>query len=369
LAHANDEDTGLMRASEHAHVATNRLPCNSAVDSADGILLLGDSPQMREVRRLVRKFAPTMLPVLITGPTGSGKGLVAAALHKASGRKGRYVVANMAALGDGLFESELFGHVRGSFTSSTGPRRGLLQHADGGTVLLDEIHRLSVTAQPKLLRCLETQLVRPVGSDHEVHADFRIVAAANEDLETLVDVGRFQNDLLARLSRLVIDVPPLVDHLEDVPALAERFLHAAPANQAMRITDGGIRALLEYDWPRNVRELQVVIERAYVLAEEPYIDRADVQTAIASGTRRSNSAGRASRAVPGHPDTLAERERVIRSTLRETGGKVRLAAARLGISRMTLYRWMTELGIATPERRSSRRTLSAQSAGQSPDTS
>jgi two-component system nitrogen regulation response regulator NtrX len=319
------------------------------LDSADDVLL-GDSLQMCEVRRLVGKFGPTRLPVLITGPTGAGKGLVATALHRASSRKGRYVVANMAALSDGLVESELFGHVRGSFTSSTGSRRGLLQTADGGTVLLDEVHRLSAIAQPKLLRSLETQLVRPVGSDHEVRSDFRVVAAANEDLERLVEAGRFQDDLLARLSRLVIRVPPLIDHLEDVPLLAQRFLRTL-AGGNVHITDCGMQALLEYHWPRNVRELEVVVERAWVLADEPLIDRRDIQTAIASGIRPTET----HRSVQEDRDPRSERERLIRSTLREAGGKVRIASARLGVSRMTLYRWMEQLGIATPERHSNRR--------------
>lgn len=325
--------------------------------------LLGNSSQMSEVRRLARKFGPTRLPVLIVGPTGSGKGLVAAALHKASARRGHYVVANMAALSEGLLETELFGHVRGSFTSSTGSRRGLLQHADGGTVLLDEIHRLSPHAQPKLLRSLETQLVRPVGSDREVRSDFRVVAAANEDLEALVDAGRFQNDLLARLSRLVIHVPPLVNHLEDVPLLANQFLHIVAADPVIRITDNGMRALLEYDWPHNVRELQAVIERAHLLAEQPLIDRRDIQTAIASGIRRDDIDARPAKAAEAW-DPIAERERLIRSMLCATGGKVRLAAIQLGVSRMTLYRWMEQLGIATPERRGSRNALRAESAPQ-----
>jgi DNA-binding NtrC family response regulator len=248
-------------------------------------LLLGNSSHMREVRRLVGRFGPTRLPVLVTGPTGAGKGLVAQAIHASSRRNGRYVAANVAALGDGLIESELFGHVRGAFTSSAGARHGLVQHADHGTLFLDEIHRLSPTAQPKLLRVLETQLVRPVGSDNEVRSDFRVVSAANEDLESLVNAGRFQGDLLGRLARLVIHVPPLVEHAEDIPVLAERFVSGLEGCCGARFTPAGFHALMEHDWPRNVRELQVVVERAAILADRPWIDRTDVVEAIHVGQR------------------------------------------------------------------------------------
>jgi DNA-binding NtrC family response regulator len=306
-------------------------------------LLLGTSPQIREVRRLIVRFGPTPLPVVVTGPTGAGKGLVAQALHESSRRSGRFVAANVAALGDGLVESELFGHVRGAFTGSSASRRGLAQHADRGTLFLDEIHRLSPAAQPKLLRALDTQLIRPVGSDTEVRADFRVVSAANEDLEDLVDAGRFQGDLLARLSRLVLHVPPLVDHIEDVPLLAERFVQSLEGFGGVRFTQTGFDALMEYDWPRNVRELRAVVERAAILADRPWIDRSDVTAAIQVGKRRQHTASFMS--------PTAQRERRLLDALDASGGNVRRAATRLGVSPNTAYRWMTEFGVATPERR------------------
>ena len=318
-------------------------------------LLLGDSQPMQELRRLVVKFAPTSLPVLIAGPTGSGKGVVARALHVASGRSGRYVVTNMAAFGEGLLESELFGHVRGAFTSSTGTRRGLLQMAHGGTAFLDEVHRLSASAQPKLLRVLETGLLRPVGSDDEVRSDFRVVSAANENLEMLVDAGRFQGDLLARLSRLVIHVPPLVDHLDDVPLLAHRFVQGLVGVRSVCITNSAMDALMEHDWPRNVRELQAVVERAAILAEGSWIDRTEVREAIAAGVRRPDmdrsDPRRASLAIPERPDRIARRERKLLEALEKSQGRVRLAAVQLGVSKKTVYRWLRELNIDPPERR------------------
>lgn len=307
-------------------------------------LLLGTSPQIREVRRLVVRFGPTPLPVVVTGPTGAGKGLVAQALHESSRRPGRFVAANVAALGDGLVESELFGHVRGAFTNSAGSRRGLAQHADRGTLFLDEIHRLSPVAQPKLLRALDTQLIRPVGSDNEIRADFRVISAANEDLEDLVDAGRFQGDLLARLSRLVIHVPPLVDHIDDVPLLAERFVQSLEGCAGSRFTQTGFDALMEYDWPRNIRELRTVVERAAILADRPWIDRSDVMAAIQVGQRTRHRP--LSSTSPN-----AQRERRLLDALEASGGQVRGAATLLGVSLNTAYRWLTEFGIATPERR------------------
>lgn len=336
-------------------------------------LLLGDSAAMRKVRRLVSRFGPTALPVLVTGPTGAGKGLVAQALHETSRRAGRFVVANVAAFGDGVIESELFGHVRGAFTSSTGSRRGLIQHADRGTLFLDEIHRLSRTAQPKLLRVIETQFVRPVGSDNEMRVDFRIVSAANEDLEALADVGRFQGDLLARVSRLVIHVPPLVEHMEDLPLLTERFVRGLDGGEAARFTPSALAALMEYDWPRNVRELQAVVERAVILAERPLIDRTDVRDSIAVSWRQAP-------AVHTHPsvmpativrsviDAAARRERSIIEALEASGGRVKVAATVLGVSPNTVYRWMSEFGIATPERRSSRRVSGLEILGEQDGT-
>ena len=329
-------------------------------------LLLGDSLPMRAIRRLVDKFGPTPLPVLVTGPTGSGKGLIAKALHDASRRAGRYVVANMAAFGDGLLESELFGHVRGAFTNSTGARRGLLLHADLGTIFLDEVHRVSAVAQPKLLRVLETQLVRPVGSDSELKSTFRVVSAANEDLEMLVARGRFQGDLLGRLSRLVINVPPLLDHSDDIPVLAGYFLSAMNGVGATAFTAGAMRLLQEYNWPRNVRELQAVVERASILADNAVIDRSDILAALQCGAPPSPSPANNALVLPlRHWDPLAQRERQVIDALRAGGGKVRAAAIHLGVSRKTLYRWLQDLGIQPPERRRVRST-SLQQADKGP---
>lgn len=322
-------------------------------------LLIGHSPPMREVRRLVARFAVTGLPVLVTGPTGAGKGLVARALHESSGRPGRYVVANVAALGDGLVDSELFGHVRGAFTGSIGSRRGLIQHADRGTLLLDEVHRLSPLAQPKLLRVLETAYVRPVGSDSEIRCDCRIISAANQDLEALVDAGRFQEDLLARVSRLVIHVPPLRDRIEDVPELAERFVLGVSRSNGSRFTHAGLSTLMEHDWPRNVRELQAVVERAAILSDHPWIDRSDIMSAIHVGRLAAPSSVRepAEVARDGKSTTYlaARRERQLLEALESSGGHVRAAAVLLRVSPNTVYRWMGEFGVPTPERRRRRR--------------
>jgi DNA-binding NtrC family response regulator len=347
----------LCDARRAALTAPNGRPCSLMALVNSCALILGDSTPMQLLREHVVRFAPTALPILVLGPTGSGKGMVAQAIHDVSGRRGRFVVANVAALGEGLVDSELFGHVRGAFTSSHSARRGLLLHADGGSLFLDEVHRLSAHVQPKLLRALETSLVRPVGSDTEIRSGFRLITAANEDLEVLADAGRFQDDLLARLSRLIIHVPALSEHRSDIPVLAQHFLAAMGAHPGRTITGAAVQALQAYDWPRNVRELQTVVERCAVLTDGPVIDREHVQVALSLG--QSRSVGRTIPMLTGgvSPRDLRSfdhRERLVRDALVRSNGKVAGAAQLLGTSAQTLYRWLQDLGMPTPERQRSR---------------
>ncbi|HXB23551.1 MAG TPA: sigma-54 dependent transcriptional regulator [Gemmatimonadaceae bacterium] len=332
-----------------------RLPIRLVTSQNDVLdrLLLGSSLKMQHLRELVRRFAPTQLPVLIQGPTGSGKGVVARAIHEVSGRVGPFVTANVAAFGDSLIESELFGHLKGAFTNATGRRAGLFLHANRGTAFLDEIHQLSPAAQPKLLRVTECGLIRPVGSDEEVKSDFRLLCAANVNIEKLVESGRFQEDLLGRLSRLVVRVPPLAERTEDIPELVQHFLHEMPGLGATSVSQGGLSALQEYHWPRNVRELASVLERAAVLGDDPIIGRAGVLAALCCEEPARGCADRQARAVDRRElidKEEEDRHARIRRAFHESDGTAKGAAAMLGVSRPTLYRWLRELRMPTPQR-------------------
>ncbi|HJR63809.1 MAG TPA: sigma 54-interacting transcriptional regulator, partial [Gemmatimonadaceae bacterium] len=237
---------------------------------------------MARVRELVRQIAPTELSVLIEGPTGAGKELVAQAMHAASRRSGRLVAFNVCAIAETMFEDALFGHVRGAFTGATSDAAGYLVEADKGTVFLDEISGLAMGMQAKLLRVLETREFRPVGARLDRRSDFRVVAATNEPLATLLAERRIRADLAYRLGGVVIQVPSLRERPEDVPVLACRFMERARASCgiAVRLSGEALHALQQYDWPGNVRELKNVVERAAVLAEG----------AVVTGLRRCREA-------------------------------------------------------------------------------
>lgn len=228
--------------------------------------IVGSSPPIRQVRDLIALAAPTTLPVLIQGPTGAGKELVAAALHAMSGRRGRLVAFNVCAIGDAMFEDALFGHVRGAFTGAVADSQGLLREADHGTVFLDEISGLNASLQVKLLRALEHGQFRPVGARSDCRSEFRVIAATNEEIGDLVDAGRFRADLAHRLGGIVIRVPALADRRTDIPCLVEHFLR--PAHCAVTVSDAALLRLVEHPWPGNVRELRQVVEWAAVLASQ-----------------------------------------------------------------------------------------------------
>jgi DNA-binding NtrC family response regulator len=201
--------------------------------------------------------------VLICGETGTGKELVARALHQQSGRRGGFVPVNCGSIPRELVESELFGHERGAFTGAAARRHGLFQEADGGTLFLDEIGELPAALQPRLLRVLETGVVRPVGADREVRVDVRVLAATHVDLREAVNVGRFRRDLYYRLAAAVVATPPLRARREDIGPLARRILDEEPG--ACRLSEGALRALEAHSWPGNVRELRNVLRRAAAL--------------------------------------------------------------------------------------------------------
>ncbi|MEZ6005147.1 MAG: sigma-54 dependent transcriptional regulator [Planctomycetota bacterium] len=231
--------------------------------------MVGSSPAMRALFSLLERVAPSDVSVLITGPTGAGKELVARALHDFSARKGKpFLAENCAAVPAGLLESELFGHVKGAFTGAVADRPGHFVAAQGGTVFLDEIGDMPLEMQAKLLRVLEERRVRPVGSNKTVAVDVRVVAATHRDLAAASASGAFRSDLYYRLNVITLEVPPLRERREDIPLLAEHFrAHACAAmGKEVQWNAGALEALKEHSWPGNVRELNNVVQRAVALS-------------------------------------------------------------------------------------------------------
>ena len=303
-------------------------------EHASDVALVGESAPMRELRALVARVAPTKLPVLIEGPTGSGKELVAAQLHRASGRTGALVAFNVCAIGESMFEDALFGHVRGAYTGAIGESMGFLREANGGTAFFDEISGLPLPLQAKLLRAIETGVFRPIGAARDARSDFRPIAATNDDLSELVREGRFRADLWHRLSGVVLRVAALVDRIDDIPLLARHFLGAAP-----RVTDDAMASLTSRAWPGNVRELRQVLEAARVFSHGS-IDSAAIEAAIANrGTSASNANSPAR--------SLAERSELV-AVLESAAWDTSRAASELGIHRATMYRRMKRHGIEVP---------------------
>ncbi|MFB3827877.1 MAG: sigma-54-dependent transcriptional regulator [Bryobacteraceae bacterium] len=310
--------------------------------------MVGRGPQMLEVFAWVRRVAPHYRVALVRGETGTGKELVAQALHRLSpAAQGRFVVCNCSAVVETLFESELFGHVRGAFTGAVQDRVGLFEYANGGTLFLDEIGDLPQGTQSKLLRALQSQEVQRVGSPVPRSVDVRVVAATNRDLNAMMAGKQFRDDLYYRLSMVEIEVPRLADRKQDLPLLANHFLErfAAQYGKPVRaISRRAHAALARYHWPGNVRQLENVIGHACMMAEGETIDIRDLPAPLrAHAAEPPPSIDE----EPVMPLEEAERRYVLRVLEHMGGNKVRTAKA-LGISRATLYRILGEAeGVAT----------------------
>src|SRR5262249_53406143 len=253
--------------------------------------MLGTSPSMRQLFDLIARVGPTDANVLIAGETGTGKELVARALHARSARADApFVAVNCAAIPEALLESELFGHVRGAFTDARTNRLGLFQQAHGGTLFLDEIGDLGPALQPKLLRALQERTIRPIGSDQEVQVDVRVLAATHRDLETAVEEGSFREDLFYRINVVLLQLPPLPARGSDIRRLAEHFL-VASAERAKKLVRGietaAARKLLAYPWRGNIRELENAIERAVALTRLDHVSVDDLPRRSRAGRRRT----------------------------------------------------------------------------------
>jgi two-component system response regulator HydG len=302
--------------------------------------MLGKSPPMQALFALLERVARVGSPALVLGETGTGKELVARALHHAGPRaSGPFVAINCAAVPETLLESELFGHARGAFTGATQARRGIFLDADGGTLLLDEIGELSPPLQARLLRVLESREIRALGSDSVRTVDVRIVAATHEPISELVHAGKFREDLYFRLNVLPIILPPLRERGDDIPLLAEHFLAKArqrsPQAAARAFASDALGALLAYPWPGNVRELEHLVERLVVTSDKEILDGAAVRAAIELPARRAALPFGAFEPLP----TLRELEQqYIDHVLERSGGNKTRAADILGIDPSTLHR-------------------------------
>jgi len=313
--------------------------------------LVGSSPAMLDVYKLVARVSKSKSTVLLQGESGTGKELIARAIHANSPRRDKpFIPVNCGALPDALLESEMFGHEKGAFTGAVGMKAGLFEAANGGTLFLDEIGELGMALQVKLLRVMQDHEVRRVGSTASVKVDVRIIAATNRDLEQFVKDGKFRDDLYYRLAVVKITLPLLIDRKEDIPMLAHHFLQkcAAWAPLAVRgFLPETIARLKQYRWPGNVRELENAIERAVSLSHGPLLTPDDLPESI------RQSAGQAAENTPaaGHEGEEAcltleevERRHLVR-VLKETKGNKVKAAKILGIDRRTLYRMAERFGL------------------------
>jgi DNA-binding NtrC family response regulator len=331
--------------------------------------LIGNSPAMQEVYRVTRQVAASSATVLLTGETGTGKELIARAIHELSPRaSGPYIRVNCGALSESLLESELFGHVKGAFTSAVENRTGRFEAAHGGTIFLDEIDSVSYTLQVKLLRVLQEQEFERVGDNRTIRVDCRVVAATNRDLLDEIEAGRFRDDLYFRLNVVPVYLPPLRDRTGDVPLLADFFIrkYAESNNVSIStISDDSLVALSKYTWPGNVRELQNYIERAIVFSRDGHLGVDLFPNHVRGGApvRVGRPGGRNSetlcRELVAHGMTIAgdaagnlyervvsqvEKE-LIQQVLKSCQGVQTKAAVRLGINRNTLHKKIEEYGL------------------------
>ena len=317
--------------------------------------LVGRSPLMQELFDSVRRFAPYARTVLVTGETGTGKELVAKALHRLGPRKDRRLITvNCSAVVETLFESELFGHVRGAFTGASETKVGLFEHADGGTMFLDEIGELPLPLQAKMLRAVEYGEVQRVGSLETRRSDVFAVSATNRDLRQRSAQGLFRSDLYFRLSTIELHIPPLRDRREDIPYLTAAFIRefSARLNRTIKgMTPHAERILQQAAWPGNVRELRNVIERACILTDSRIVTEREVGAAMSTvpcAAPDQPEARTGDTLAPAAADTrmsTAQREQITR-VLRLVGGNKAAAAKHLGVSRRSLYRWLERLDIA-----------------------
>jgi two-component system response regulator AtoC len=340
--HKEDFLNRIERLADVIHLKSENKVLRELVENQQSDTCATSSSAMQIVDRLVLKVAPTDSTVLITGPSGSGKGVIAKLIHQNSSRASRaFVPINCGAIPENLLESEFFGHTKGAFTGASKAKRGLFVEADQGTMFLDEITELPLNLQVKLLHMIEDQHVRALGSEQSRKIDVRIIAATNRDLSQLVNRGGFREDLYFRLNVFHVPIPPLENRKEDLPVLIKHFIRKESAKMALsdsiEILPEAMQCLLAYDWPGNVRELQNVVARSLILSENGIIEIADLPQNI------GNLHSRATSDPVDVQETLKQQLRnyelaIIKTAISDTHGDRKLAANRLGIGISSLYR-------------------------------
>ena len=353
--------SNALPSAPHFHLESRRL--RERLRNAKGSgQLIGRSPAMEKLYRILSKVAHTRHPVLIAGESGTGKELVARSIHFNGPLAHRpFVPVDCGSLAPDLIEGELFGYVKGAYTGTSRPaathsREGLLTMAEGGTVFLDEIGELPLDLQAKLLRALQEKAVLPVGGSQAVPISARVLAATNRDLTVMVDSGRFRKDLYFRLNVVNLRIPPLRDRREDIPLLVQHFLDRAQreSGTAHTLSDDALRAVIHYDWPGNVRELEAAIVRACALSSGPILHMGDLPTQLHDFALHTRAAEAPEDAAPQDESSvsprivsIAELERqAILGTIRELKGDKLMAAKLLGIGKTTLYRKLKEYGVS-----------------------
>lgn len=352
---AEQARVAIERAIERAHLVRENEDLRHALDDRVQVdNLIGEDPRMQSIFKTVRAVADTRTTVLVTGESGTGKTVVARALHAMSARKnGPFVEVNCGALPETLLESELFGHVRGAFTGATRDKPGKFEAANGGTIFLDEIGTSSPAFQVRLLRVLQDRVLERVGDNKTISVDCRIVLATNLDLEEAVRQGRFREDLYYRINVVSIEMPPLRQRVEDIPALAMHFLRRFTRDhgkKAERFSPAALGALRNARWPGNVRQLENVVERAVIFAPGPVIELRDLPPSVADATSASFpiatkadtdlDASLTLRAAMDHAE-----KRILERALARCDGNRERAAKALGINRSTLFAKLRRHGV------------------------
>jgi len=342
------------RAAESCRLRRANLELRRRLDEKFGFEgVIGDSPRMRDVLERLKRIAPTGASVLIQGATGTGKELVAQAIHQNSPRKNRpFVALNCAALSENILESELFGHVKGAFTDASSDRVGKFEYADGGTMFLDEVGDMPMATQIKLLRVIESGEITRVGSNDPIRVNVRILSATNRNLEHAIEEGTFRSDLYHRLKVVTIRLPSLTERRQDMPILIDYFIKQFAAEHGKRIkgmTPPARRRLAAFDWPGNVRQLRNVVESMVVVDYDELLDLDDLPEELAeeddsSPDAEAASGGTSLARLVGQP--LEEVEKLfIAETLRMVAGNREEAARMLGIGERTLYRKIKQYGV------------------------
>jgi DNA-binding NtrC family response regulator len=356
---AVDEISGVLeRASERRTLNVSSRRLRERLRNQQGLgNIIGRSPEMDKLYRILSKVAQSSHPVLILGESGTGKELVARSIHANGTHANKpFIPVDCGSLVPTLIESELFGYVKGAFTGANRSKDGLLASAEGGTVFLDEIGELPLDLQAKLLRALQEKEIRPVGATHRIPINVRVLAATNRDLAAMVEQGRFRKDLYYRLNVVNLRIPPLRDRRQDIPMLAAHFLDRMSRENSTTYTlsDDALRTMIDYEWPGNVRELENAIERACALSSGPTLHMGDLPTQLqdfrlqVSRTRAAVIGAPEDQPADSAPDVtpLAEMEKqAILSTIRQLHGDKLMAARLLGIGKTTLYRKLKEYGI------------------------